>query len=237
MSDESRRRKHARGSRFLTTGERIGGYVGWGFILALTLHAVLVPFARAPGQPAAGPQQPSIMNVATLPKKPPPTPPPTPTPPPHHVVRPRESQPSSQARPRPPHVPNAVGSPQPPVQSTTEPTTPANVGLPVSASPIAQATVAACPQPDQDAHTVTLAAPEYPPLAEQEGAGERVVQVAVTISPAGSVVNEAIVSTSGIASIDRDALRVARETTYAPRIEDCRPVQGTYKYVIDYQSN
>jgi TonB family protein len=231
------RREGGRGSRFITTGERIGGYIGWAFILALTLHTVLVPFARSPGQPAANPQQPYKTTVETLATPPPRTPPPpTPTPPPQRAVQPREKPAQQSAKAHVLKTHNIIGRAEPPVQTTTAPET--NVGPPVESSPPQPAaTIATCPDPDREAHTLSLATPVYPPVAQEENAGERQVQVAVTISPAGAVVAESIVQTSGIAEIDRDALRVARETTYEPQIEDCRPVLGTYKYVIDYQSD
>jgi protein TonB len=222
-------------ARFITTGERVGGFVGWAFVIAIAIHATLVPFIRAPGLPEQAP--PERATIVTLASPPPPTAPPTPTPPPPRAQRQRPRQNQARFRAPVPQLRNKrAGPPEISVNPTTGPVAGNVVVGPPSAPPIPAATVAACPDPDREARTLSLAPPEYPVSAMQEGAGEREVQVAVTISPVGAVLDESIVQTSGIASIDRDALRVARETTYAPRIEDCRPVLGTYKYVIDYQS-
>jgi TonB family protein len=229
--DKSRRAQ--RGARFITTGERIGGFIGWAFVLAIALHAILIPFVRPPDQATPTGQQPYRTTIAQLATAPPPTTPPaTPTPPPER----QPQRAASSLRAPIPRLHNSIGRPEPPVQGTTGPMTVVSP-LTQSASPAPAATVAAaCPDPNRDAHTLSLAPPEYPPSAQEEDAGGRQVQVAVTIAPNGRVVEEAIVASSGIEAIDQDALRVARETTYAPRVKNCLPVLGTYKYVIDYNS-
>ncbi len=237
--DESRnvdQSRSGRGARFITTGERIGGFIGWAFVIAIALHAVLAPLFRIPGRPGGGSQAISTINQGQLATPHPPTPPPpTPTPPPQRAHE-RRTQNHQQIKNNLPPTHSKIGSHVPWVGRTTGPMQTGNPNPPATVSPGPAATVAACPAPNRDARTLTLVPPEYPPSLVDSGVGERQVQVAVTIAPDGAVVNEAVVSSSGYGLIDRDALRVARETTYAPRIRNCRPVLGTYKYVIDYQS-
>jgi hypothetical protein len=36
-------------------------------------------------------------------------------------------------------------------------------------------------------------------------------------------------------SLDQAALRAARQSTYSPKLEDCKPVTGSYLFTADFQ--
>jgi TonB family protein len=63
------------------------------------------------------------------------------------------------------------------------------------------------------------------------------VFVEVTIDAQGRLVDTKIYRSSGNAAIDQAALRAARQSSYAPKIVDCVPVEGTYIFHADFQPN
>jgi len=95
----------------------------------------------------------------------------------------------------------------------------------------------ACRTPYQDATAVQAVTPDYPDQAREQGLGEVQVTVIVTISPSGSLVNATIGQGSGNMSIDQAALSAARQSTYAPKIVNCQPVEGTYNFKVTFDPN
>ena len=61
-------------------------------------------------------------------------------------------------------------------------------------------------------------------------------QVQVTLSPSGSVEAAAIYQSTGVFSLDREALSAARMTRYLPEVRDCAPVGGNYLFTVTFQS-
>ncbi len=245
VNDKDKNGQPVNKGRYLTTGEKIRNFTGWAFLIAICLELIALPFYHQYGHPGEEQtEKPITIERQTI--KPPPTPPPpTPTPPPtpvpqqtpqHHVVvAPRPMKIT------PPKVSHVGGSG--PAQQTYHPpknacSGPACMGQSTSTAPpqtAPPATPASCPDPNREAHTVELAQPDYPESASELGLGPVEVTVVVTIGPDGQLVNATIASDpSHNSAIEHEALRVARTTTYAPHLVDCKPVTDDYRYVIDF---
>jgi TonB family protein len=92
-----------------------------------------------------------------------------------------------------------------------------------------------CAAPHVDAHTTLKAEADYPQLAQAQGAiGTASVRVA--LSETGAVTGADIYKSSGNAALDREAIKAARNSRYAPEIEDCQKVPGRYLFVVDFTS-
>lgn len=87
---------------------------------------------------------------------------------------------------------------------------------------------ASCDRPYQSATVVKPVTPEY--LASARGLDLRPVTVVmeVTVDASGKATRAVIRRSSGNADIDDSALRAARASTYASKVFDCVPVEGTY---------
>ena len=59
--------------------------------------------------------------------------------------------------------------------------------------------------------------------------------VVVTLSATGSVISVKLVQSSGNFAIDREAKRAARDTTYYPKIVNCKPVASQYIFDAQFQ--
>jgi protein TonB len=92
-----------------------------------------------------------------------------------------------------------------------------------------------CPSADRPASVLRSATPEIPPLAKLEGASGDVI-VRVVVKPDGKLDSATISQSSGNAILDREALRVARETEFAPGVESCHPLSGSYLYKVSFVS-
>ena len=79
--------------------------------------------------------------------------------------------------------------------------------------------------------------PMYPDSARDLGLGKVTVLVQVTIDAQGRLLDTKIFQSSNNAAIDQSALRAARQTTYAPRIANCAPAEGTYIFHADFEPN
>jgi TonB family protein len=98
------------------------------------------------------------------------------------------------------------------------------------------ATPKTCNVRDRPASVVRNAIPDMPTLAAIEGA-QGDVAVRVNVSADGSLHSADITQSSRNVYLDREALRVARESTFASEIADCQAVSGTYLYVVSFQPN
>jgi protein TonB len=235
-----------------TLSERVRSFLGWAFVISAAVHVIvggLMPYQRY--------SDPRPVRVDILTRRSPtivvvPTPPPTPTPPPPTKNSPPPVQSSnpppvrilppvthndgdSSARPRytpapagrDDGFPNATGTSAPVVTSTTSAS--------ATAAPIPTPTPRSCSQPHQDAATTQKAEADYPEIARQQGA-VGTVTVRVNLSATGSVAGLNVYKSSGIAALDAEALKAARNSRYSPEIEDCQKVAGQYLFVVDFTS-
>lgn len=238
-------------SPFITTGERIRSFIGWAFVISIAIHFMFAPFLKNMTQHT---EEQTVEKVAVTKKikvKVPTPPPPTPTPPPPKETPKPQVKPQTQPQPKlklnvpkttskssssttseAKYVAPPVGSQNgvPAGQGTAAPAPPAPSAPPGTPKP-------ACKTPYQDATAVQAATPDYPESAREQGLGEVQVTVVVTIAPSGSLVNASIGQGSGNMAIDQAALAAARQSTYAPKIVDCQPVQGQYYFKVTFDPN
>lgn len=227
--------------RYITTGEKIRNFTGWAFIIAVFLELVALPFYRNLNQvkeeQTEAPIQ--IQHLQTL--KPPPTPPPpTPTPPPTPQPHQVQQHPQSHPRPLVVHVPPVhsagAGAAQPvyvPPKNGSPNGVPGGTG---TAAPAPVETPGNCPDPNQEAHTIDVPPVDYPQAAEDAGLGEVDVVVVVTVGPSGELVGPPSIMSDPAhnGAIEREALRVARESTYAPHLVNCKPVTTPYQFIVTF---
>lgn len=166
-------------------------------------------------------QEPVITKIIEEIKPPPPPPPDKPTPPAPKT-----------AAPPPPYVPPPEVKVQPPPQENVIAVV-TNVKPPTNDLPtsVAQPSAAATQAPGPPAHTSARVAgncekPEYPRTSlrnEEEGS----VNVKLTISADGTVVDAAIEKSSGFKDLDRATLKAWSLCHFTPAMADGQPVQST----------
>jgi TonB family protein len=77
-------------------------------------------------------------------------------------------------------------------------------------------------------------APDYPDSARDLGLGPVTVLVEVTVSPSGALTDANVYKSSGNSAIDREALRAAHQSTYAPKLVNCSPTSGQYLFRAEF---
>jgi len=188
---------------FISTGERIRNYLGVGLLLSLLLNAFVTPLY--PDLTTSNTYvRPDVFSVSHTTRVS--TPLPKPTPPPTHRMTPR-----AQAAAKP------FAATPPKTHGTSGPAEPAYV-------PPANAVPGGIPGSDGTAPTsdaTTGTATTGPSCSVS-------VLVQVTINAQGRLLDAKIYQSSNNAAIDQSALRAARQTTYAPRIANCAPVEPIY---------
>lgn len=244
-----------RESPFITTGERVRNFLAAAFGISILLHILAIPFF-----PTLGPhkEDQSVEKVSVTkkikvkvptPPPPTPTPAPTPTPPPQATPPPKtqvQPQPklklnvpkttsnnSSSANSQNKYVAPKSGSENgvPSGQGTAPPVVaPVATPAPTQAPP-------ACKTPYQDATAPNQVPPDYPEAARSLGLGPVTVLVQVTISATGSLQSAKIYQSSNNMSIDQSALSAARQSSYSPKIVNCKPVEGTYLFRAQFDPN
>ncbi len=243
-----------RDSSFITTGERVGSFVGWAFLISIAVHFFLAPifphFAQRHEEQQVEKVSMTKKVTVKVPTPPPPTPTPTPPPPTKSTPPPTHTQPqpkplkmnvvhttskSASGPSQTKYVAPANGSVNgQPGGTGTAPPQPrvatAPPGPPATPKP-------ACKTPYQDATVVQQVSPDYPESARELGLGQVVVSVQVTLSPAGTLIGEKIAQSGGNMSLDQAALSAARQSTYAPKIVNCQPVTGDYLFKVTFDPN
>jgi TonB family protein len=81
---------------------------------------------------------------------------------------------------------------------------------------------------------VNAAQAETPPIAQQQGiSGE--VTVVVSLDENSKLIS-ATVSKSPSAILNQAAINAAKASTYKTRIEACKPVADSYRFLVEFQS-
>ncbi len=212
------------------------------FVVSILVHVVAAAATHGLRQVHAAPPQPPttlhIFRVAT----PPPTPPPTPTPRPRPAVpRPVAAHRIRVSHPvRLPYLRRSLrrveglvvvaGTPAPPAGPATvasgSPSAPPAAGTP-SPTP-------SCAVPNVAATALNVALLDEPQAARDEGI-TGATSVEVRLSATGAIVALRIYRSSGNVLLDQAALRAARSSTYAPQLENCRPVAGSYLFDAEFE--
>ena len=236
-------------SPFLTTGGRLRNFLGWAFVLSILMHLVLGPLIPFKATEAHDQETEKVSVTKKIKVKVPTPPPPTPTPKP--TVQPKTTPPPKKQvtvpqpklKVQPPkttanggsgptenkYVPPPKGSENGVPQGNTatgEPKPASTPGPPASTPPPKPQ----CAVPTKDASMTNGVAPEYPEVAKEQNLGPVVVLVKITLSASASVQDASILQSSGNSAIDRAAIVAARQSSYAPAIENCQPVAGTYSF-------
>lgn len=77
---------------------------------------------------------------------------------------------------------------------------------------------------------VTITSPAIPRPPRTHGKVKTIIDVSVSAS--GMVSGTKVAQSSGDVEFDRAAAKVAQESAYAPAMRNCRPVAGTYRFML-----
>ncbi len=107
-----------------------------------------------------------------------------------------------------------------------------------AASSLAPSESGNCSKPNSPARTRTIVEPVYPPMAVSAGMGGA-VRVKVFITETGDVryvrvASDTLNGPNGWDDVIRATVYSAAATTYWPKIEDCKPISGTYLFEADF---
>lgn len=106
---------------------------------------------------------------------------------------------------------------------------PAFAAMPVQA----RAEQAQC-RADAGAHIIRAYEADYPEIARMQGiTGTAMVKVDLTAT--GDLANVSIEKSSGNPFLDDAALRAVRASRFAPEIDDCTNVAGSYLVEVDFE--
>ncbi|HET9030759.1 MAG TPA: TonB family protein [Candidatus Aquilonibacter sp.] len=210
------------------------------YCLALSLFAHLIAaavFRPLPRVDAKPEQRPTRVSVTEIHPTPPPTPPPTPVPTRPPVATAPKPRPARRPSVHPPRIadrPGGTGStPAYQIPSSIDDGNPQGDPGPVTPSTPTPSPKPACANPDVPASTINVVAPTVPESATDVGDAE--AQVRVTLEPSGAVAGANIYRSAGDPLLDREAVRVARQSTYRPEIRDCVAVSGEYLFTVDFK--
>ena len=231
---------------------RARSFLSWAFLISIAVHFTFGGLVHFKPYYEPEPKTPklSITQVAVptpKPTVPPPSPPPKATPLPH-VEPHRPSHALSVHTPRthshgsvptePQYSPSPGGDqnglPQP-GDSTAAPLAAETATPAIHPLPVPTPTRPSCAAPHVDARTTQKADADYPALAQAQGA-TGTVTVKVALSASGAVESATVYKGSGNSALDQAALKAARNSRYAPEIEDCQKVPGQYLFVVEFAS-
>jgi protein TonB len=235
----------------------VTNFLGWAFVISIAIHLILGPIVGRYSPSHAENKEVEKVSVSKKVKVVVPTPPPpTPTPPP--PTPPPKSTPPPVKQTNPPPVPKLKVNVQH-VNSTSKngpseqqynvkqgsqngvPQGNAPTGAPAekaaTAPPAPPAPTStpkpACANPNIEATTTNAVQPETPDIAREQGA-TGTTQVKVTLTPTGSVTSATVYKSSGNQALDNAAVMAAKQSTYAPAVENCVKVPGDYIFRVDF---
>lgn len=235
-----------RGSRYITTSERVGSFVGWAIVISLFIHFAVGAFLPNLANQHENNEVEQVtmakkvkVKVPTPPPKPTPTPPPTPTPNPQNTPPPKKpvQQPKALKVNLVHTTSNTAGGSteatvaQP--KSGSEQGAPGGTGNATSAP--AATPKPACANPNVEATVTNPVQPDYPESAKDLGLGAVSVDVEVVVGPSGNLISASVYKSSSNMSIDQAALRAARQSSYSPKLINCQPTTGNYLFKADFQ--
>lgn len=102
------------------------------------------------------------------------------------------------------------------------------------AAPLVAAAGKTCTTPNADVTVKDAAPPALPKDAKLQG--PVTASALVTIGPDGKVLRVTIdpKHSSGNMEVDQAVLRAARNSTYSPKVVNCKAVQGTYRFFVRF---
>jgi protein TonB len=239
--------------------DRAKSFLGWAFVLSIIVHLILGPIVGRYSPSHAEEKEVEKVSVSkkvkvVVPTPPPPTPtPPPPTPPPKSTPPPvKQTNPPPAPKLKLNVVHTTSKSNSGPSEAKYDVKQGSENGIPQGvATSAGKAAVAAtpappppptptpkpaCAQPHVDATTTNPVTPDTPEMAKQQGATGS-VSVKVSLSPTGGVTGATIYKSSGNSLLDNAAVQAAKESTYAPEIDNCEKVAGDYIFRADFEGN
>ena len=94
-----------------------------------------------------------------------------------------------------------------------------------------------CANPNREATVTNAMSPDYPDSARELNLGTVNVEVEVSVGATGNLASASIYKSSNNMAMDQAALRAARQSTYAPKLVDCEPVQGDYLFTATFTAD
>jgi protein TonB len=234
-------------SRYITTSERIGSFVGWAIILSLLIHVAVGAFIPDLKNQHENEEVEKVSVTKKIQVRVPTPPPPTPTPAPTPTPNPHQTPPPKKVLPQPkPLKVNLVHTTSNKAGASTENTVsqpktgsengaPGGTGTAVAPPAPAGTPKPACANPNVEATVTNPVQPDYPESARDLGLGAVSVEVEVTVGPSGNLIDAKVYKSSSNMAIDQAALRAARQSTYSPKLVDCQPATGNYLFRADFQ--
>jgi protein TonB len=238
--------------------KKAGSFLGWAFVISIIVHFTFggfIPYNHQEAKEQAVEKVSMSHKIKVVvptpppPTPPPPTPPPHSTPPPHPATAPPQqprlklnvpktsNNKSTNTSAEHQYVAPVKGSEEGVPQGTVASAPPAPTSGPATAPPPPPTPTPTprpqCAVPNKDATTTRAVEPEYPEMAKQQGV-VGVTQVKVSLSATGSVQGVAVYKSSGNAALDQAALSAARASAYAPEVENCQPIAGSYLFRADF---
>lgn len=235
----------------LGVGAKVRNFLGWAFVISLAIHFLILPLVIRYNPSHAEEKEAEKVSLSKkvkviVPTPPPPTPPPTPppkqTPPPVKQTNP-PPQPKLKVNVVKTTSKSSSGATE--KQYTVKQGTESGVPQGVATSGNGKAVAAATPEPtptptprpqcavpNKDATTIQTVEADTPEMAKEQGI-TGIVEVEVDLDATGHVTGTSVIKTPS-AILNSEALKVARQSTYSPKLEDCKPVAGQYRFVVDF---
>ncbi len=90
---------------------------------------------------------------------------------------------------------------------------------------------------NRDATVSAQVSPDYPESARELGLGISTVLIRVYLNPKGTIAALRVFNSSGNVDLDQAALRAAAQSTYLPRVKNCKPAFGVYLFKVTFDHN
>ena len=93
------------------------------------------------------------------------------------------------------------------------------------------------PACNRDATVLRQIPPDYPQAARELGLGQRTVGIRVYVTPQGTVAALRVLNSSGNNFLDQAALGAAAQSTFSPRVKNCKATFGLYLFKVTFDPN
>ena len=90
---------------------------------------------------------------------------------------------------------------------------------------------------DRDAIVTHQAPPDYPESARELPLRRSTAGIQVYITPQGTIAALRVVDSTGNGDLDQAALRAAAESSYSPRMRNCKAAFGLYLFKVTFDPN
>ena len=105
------------------------------------------------------------------------------------------------------------------------------LGLAAASAPAVAPAAQSCTQPDKPAGVLSLPTVHFPAFHGSSPAHGTIV-LRVDLNARGEMVGHEFMETSGNPHLDLAALQAAHRAKFSPEVVNCRPVAGSYLFVV-----